>query len=388
MSMPDTWEYPWYASWDLAFHCIPLALVDPHFAKSQLDLILREWYQHPNGQVPAYEWNFSDVNPPVIGWAVWRVYKIEEKQSGKGDRAFLETAFHKLLIAFTWWVNRKDSEGNNIFQGGFLGLDNIGVFDRSAALPGGGHLEQSDGTSWMGMFCLNMMRIALELARENPVYENIATKFFEHFLGIASAMNNIGGQGIGLWDETDEFFYDVLHLPDDRYFPLRVRSLVGLMPLLAVETIEPELLDAMPGFKFRLEWYLTNRPELAALVSRWSEPGAGARHLVALTRGHRMKCLLRRMLDPNEFLSPYGVRSLSKFHKEHPYVLDADGIRKTVNYEPAESQTNCSAATRIGAARFGCRSIICSSNRCKNFIIIMAMISKSNARLAPANSCI
>lgn len=339
MSMPDTWEYPWYASWDLAFHCIPLALIDPHFAKSQLDLILREWYQHPNGQVPAYEWNFSDVNPPVLGWAVWRVYKIEEKQSGKGDRAFLETAFHKLLIAFTWWVNRKDSEGKNIFQGGFLGLDNIGVFDRSAALPGGGHLEQSDGTSWMGMFCLNLMRIALELARENPVYENIASKFFEHFLGIARAMNNIGGQGIGLWDETDEFFYDVLHLPDGRYFPLRVRSLVGLMPLLAVETIEPELLDAMPGFKFRLEWYLTNRPDLASLISRWYEPGAGERRLVALTRGHRMKCLLRRMLDPNEFLSPYGVRSLSKFHKEHPYVLDADGERKTVSYEPSESQT-------------------------------------------------
>ena len=340
MSMPDTWEYPWYASWDLAFHCIPLALVDPHFAKSQLDLILREWYQHPNGQIPAYEWNFSDVNPPVIGWAVWRVYKIEEKQSGKGDRAFLETAFHKLLIAFTWWVNRKDSEGNNIFQGGFLGLDNIGVFDRSAALPGGGHLEQSDGTSWMGMFSLNLMRIALELARENPVYENIATKFFEHFLGIARAMNNIGGQGIGLWDETDEFFYDVLHFPNEQYFPLRVRSLVGLMPLLAVETIEPELLDAMPGFKFRLEWYLANRPDLTALVSRWFEPGAGERHLVALTRGHRMKCLLRRMLDPNEFLSPYGVRSLSKFHKENPYVLDVDGSQKTVNYEPSESQTN------------------------------------------------
>ena len=219
MSMPDTWEFPWYAAWDLAFHCIPLALVDPHFAKSQLDLLMREWYQHPNGQIPAYEWNFGDVNPPVLGWAAWRVYKIEEKQVGKGDRAFLETVFHKLLIAFTWWVNRKDSEGNNIFEGGFLGLDNIGIFDRSAPLPGGGHLEQSDGTSWMAMFCLNLMRMALELARENPVYENIATKFFEHFLGIAGAMNNIGGKGIGLWDEADEFFYDVLHLPDDRCFP-------------------------------------------------------------------------------------------------------------------------------------------------------------------------
>src|SRR5436190_15289554 len=213
MSMPDKWEYPWYAAWDLAFHCIPLALVDPLFAKGQLDIILREWYQHPNGQVPAYEWNLGDVNPPVIGWAAWRVYKIEEKQTGKGDRAFLETVFHKLLISFTWWVNRKDSEGKNIFQGGFLGLDNIGVFDRSAPLPGGGHLEQSDGTSWMGMFCLNLMRTALELARENSAYENIATKFFEHFLGIAGAMNNLGGKGNGLWDEPDEFYYDVLHLP-------------------------------------------------------------------------------------------------------------------------------------------------------------------------------
>ncbi len=340
MSMPDSWEYPWYAAWDLAFHCIPLALVDPHFAKAQLDIILREWYQHPNGQIPAYEWNFGDVNPPVIGWAAWRVYKIEQHKTGKGDRAFLETIFHKLLINFTWWVNRKDSGGRNIFEGGFLGLDNIGVFDRSAPFPDGSRLEQSDGTSWMGMFCLTMMRTALELARENPVYENIATKFFEHFLGIAGAMNNAGGKGIGLWDETDEFFYDVLHTPGDRFLPLRVRSLVGLMPLLAVETIEPELLDAMPGFKERLEWYLTNRPDLAGLISRWHEPGAGERRLIALTRGHRMKCLLRRMLDPNEFLSDYGVRSVSKFHQEHPYVLDVHGEQKVVNYEPAESQTN------------------------------------------------
>ena len=217
MSMPDKWEYPWYASWDLAFHCIPLALVDPHFAKTQLDLIVREWYQHGNGQVPAYEWHFGDVNPPVQAWAAWRVYKMEQRQSGRGDRAFLETIFHKMLLAFTWWVNRKDSSGDNIFEGGFLGLDNIGVFDRSAPLPGGGTLEQSDGTSWMGMFSFNLLRMALELARENPAYENIATKFFEHFLAIAGAMNNVGGKGIGLWDETDEFFYDVLHLPDGRY---------------------------------------------------------------------------------------------------------------------------------------------------------------------------
>ncbi len=339
MSMPDKWEFPWYASWDLAFHCIPLALVDAQFAKTQLDLIVREWYQHPNGQIPAYEWNFGDVNPPVIAWAAWRVYQIERKQTGKGDRAFLETIFHKMLIVFTWWVNRKDSEGNNIFQGGFLGLDNIGVFDRSAQLPDGTHLEQSDATSWMGMFCLNLMRIAIELALENHVYENIATKFFEHFLGIAAAMNNLGGKGIGLWNEEDEFYYDVLHTPGGRYLPLKVRSIVGLLPLLAVDVIQPQLIEALPGFKRRLEWYLANRPDLCGLISRWQEPGAGERRLIAITRGHRMKCLLRRMLDPNEFLSDYGVRSVSKYHKEHPYVLTVRGETRVVNYEPAESQT-------------------------------------------------
>ncbi len=339
MSMPDKWEYPWYASWDLAFHCIPLALVDPDFAKSQLDIIVREWYQHPNGQIPAYEWNFGDVNPPVLAWAAWRVYQIERKQTGKGDRAFLETIFHKMLIAFTWWVNRKDSEGKNIFEGGFLGLDNIGVFDRNSAFPDGSHLEQSDGTSWMGMFSLNLMRIAIELSAENPVYENIATKFFEHFLNIAAAMNNLGGKGIGLWNDEDEFYYDVLHTPGGRYLPLKVRSLVGLMPLLAVETIQWQLIDALPGFKARLEWYLKYRPDLATLVSRWQEPGMGERRLVALTRGHRMKCLLRRMLDPEEFLSDYGIRSVSKFHKDNPYRLTIRGEERIVNYEPAESQT-------------------------------------------------
>ncbi|HEY6071746.1 MAG TPA: hypothetical protein VIU85_10270, partial [Chthoniobacterales bacterium] len=236
MSMPDKWEFPWYASWDLAFHCLPLALIDVGFAKNQLELIVREWYLHPNGQIPAYEWNFSDVNPPVIAWAAWRVYQIERKQTGKGDRAFLETIFHKMLLNFTWWVNRKDSEGKNIFQGGFLGLDNIGVFDRSFSFADGSRLEQSDATSWMGMFCLNLMRIAIELARENHVYENIATKFFEHFLSIAGAINRIGG--CGLWDEEDEFYYDVLHTPGGRYLPLKVRSIVGLFPLLAVETIQ------------------------------------------------------------------------------------------------------------------------------------------------------
>ena len=339
MSMPDKWEFPWYASWDLAFHCIPLALVDVQFAKTQLELIVREWYLHPNGKIPAYEWNFDDLNPPVLAWAAWRVYQIERKQTGKGDRAFLETIFHKMLIAFTWWVNRKDSEGNNIFQGGFLGLDNIGVFDRSMSFADGTRLEQSDATSWMGMFCLNLMRIAIELALENHVYENIATKFFEHFLGIAAAMNNLGGCGIGLWNEEDEFYYDVLHTPGGRYLPLRVRSVVGLLPLLAVETIQWQLIDALPGFKSRLEWYLAYRPDLASLVSRWQEPGMKERRLVAITRGHRMKCLLRRMLDPNEFLSDYGVRSVSKYHKDHPYVLSARGETRVVNYEPGESQS-------------------------------------------------
>ena len=339
MSMPDKWEYPWYAAWDLAFHCIPLALVDPGFAKRQLAILVREWYLHPNGAVPAYEWNFGDVNPPVFAWATLRLYKIEQRAAGAGDRKFLETMFHKLLLHFTWWVNRADSEGNNIFQGGFLGLDNIGVFDRSSAVPGGGRLEQSDGTSWMAMFSLNMMQIALELARTNQVYDNIASKFFEHFLAIAEAMNNLGGQGVGLWDAEDEFFYDVLHLPDGRAQRLRLRSLVGLIPLLAVETVEPDLLRKLPGFAERMEWYLNYRPDLAALVSRWHEPGLGDRRLLALVRGSRMKRLLKRLLDPAEFLSDHGVRSLSKYHATHPYDFALGGARVRVGYEPGESRT-------------------------------------------------
>jgi hypothetical protein len=346
ISMPDKWEYPWYAAWDLAFHTIPLALVDAEFAKHQLMLLTREWYMHPNGQLPAYEWAFGDVNPPVHAWAAWRVFQMDRKQhrennpNDHGDLAFLERVFHKLLLNFTWWVNRKDAQGRNIFQGGFLGLDNIGVFDRSAPLPTGGFINQADGTSWMAMYSLNLMRIALELARHNKVYEDIATKFFEHFLQIAEAMNNIGNEGIGLWDEQDEFYYDVLNLPSGQSVPLKVRSMVGLIPLFAVETLEPGLLNELPDFARRLEWLLNNRPELARLVSRWKECGDSERHLLSLLRGHRMKCLLRRMLDETEFLSDYGVRALSKIHEREPYRYHCDrcGADLEVPYWPAESQ--------------------------------------------------
>jgi hypothetical protein len=339
LSMPDKWEYPWYASWDLAFHCIPMALIDAQFAKEQLLLLNRVWYMHPNGQLPAYEWDFSQANPPVHAWAAWRVFQIDRKQRGdQGDLGFLERVFHKLMLNFTWWVNRKDLQGRNVFQGGFLGLDNIGVFDRSASLPMGGHINQADGTSWMAMYCLNLMRIALELALHNRAYEDVATKFFEHFLYIAKAMTNIAESGLGLWDEQDEFYYDVLNLPDGRVVPLRLRSMVGLIPLFAVETIEPEILERLPDFARRLEWFLANRPGMAALVSRWQEPGRGRRHLLSLLRGHRMKCLLRRMLDPAEFLSEYGVRSLSKHYRDHPFELPCNGQTLRVTYEPAESE--------------------------------------------------
>jgi hypothetical protein len=338
ISMPDKWEYPWYAAWDLAFHCIPLALIDADFAKSQLVLLAREWYMHPNGQLPAYEWALGDVNPPVHAWAAWRVFEIDRRQRGdQGDIAFLERILHKLMLNFTWWVNRKDIDGNNIFQGGFLGLDNVGVFDRGAPLPTGGHINQSDGTSWMAMYSLNLMRIALELAQHNPVYEDIATKFFEHFLQIAAAMNSMAGNGAGLWDEQDEFFYDVLQLPDGARVPLRLRSMVGLIPLFAVETLDHQLLDRVPEFRKRLEWFLAYRPDLARLVSRWTEPGRGERRLLSLLRGHRMKCLLRRMLDETEFLSDYGVRSLSRHYREAPYVFSSRGRSFNVSYEPAES---------------------------------------------------
>jgi hypothetical protein len=340
ISMPDKWEYPWYAAWDLAFHTIPLAMVDPTFAKNQLLLMTRVWYMHPNGQIPAYEWAFGDVNPPVHAWAVWEVYKMErDANGGIGDTDFLERELHKLILNFTWWVNRKDPEGRNVFQGGFLGLDNIGVFDRSAPLPTGGHINQADGTSWMAVYCLNLMRIALELSLYNHVYEDIATKFFEHFLYIAKAMNNIGDQGIGLWDEDDQFFYDVLRHPDGVMMPLKVRSMVGLIPLYAVEILEPEFLEELPDFKRRLEWFLNYRPDLAALVSHWTEPGRGNRRLLSLLRGHRMKRLLERMLDETEFLSDYGVRSVSRVHLQQPYVFSCAGHPLTVRYQSAESSS-------------------------------------------------
>ncbi len=340
ISMPDKWEYPWYAAWDLAFHCIPLALVDSDFAKEQLILFLREWYMHPNGQLPAYEWALADVNPPVHAWAAWRVYKIEQKRWGVGDRKFLERVFHKLMLNFTWWVNRKDVEGRNIFQGGFLGLDNIGVFDRSAPLPTGGHIEQSDGTSWMGMYCLNMLAIALELAQVDPAYEDVASKFWEHFLYIAYAMNNLGDEGIELWDETDGFYYDVLHLSDGTHFPLKVRSMVGLIPLFAVETLEPELLNRLPGFKRRLEWFIENRSDLTRNVACMRTPGRGERRLLSIVDRDRLRRVLRYMLDEEEFLSPYGIRALSRVHRDHPYTLAVNGTEHRVNYEPAESSTS------------------------------------------------
>jgi hypothetical protein len=340
ISMPDKWEYPWYAAWDLAFHTIALAVIDPEFAKRQLVLLTREWYMHPNGQVPSYEWAFGDVNPPVHAWAAYRVFQIDRKQrGGTGDLAFLERVFHKLMLNFTWWVNRKDLEGRNLFAGGFLGMDNIGLFDRSAPMPAGVILNQADGTGWMAMYCLNLMRIALELAQHNHVYEDMAIKFFEHFLSIAEAMENMGEQGVGLWDDEDEFYYDQLTLPDGRIVPLRVRSMVGLIPLFAVETLEPEVLARLPEFNRRIGWYLEHRPDLAMLVSRWHEPGRGDRRLLSLLRGHRMKCLLRRMLDETEFLSPYGVRAVSKIYHDQPYALDLGGHHLSIRYQPAESDS-------------------------------------------------
>ncbi|MBV9086601.1 MAG: glucosidase, partial [Acidobacteriaceae bacterium] len=337
--MPDTWEYPWYAAWDLAFHCVPLALVDCDFAKEQLILLLREWYMHPNGQLPAYEWALGDVNPPVHAWAAWRVYKIDKKRRGKGDRAFLERVFHKLLLNFTWWVNRKDTEGMNIFQGGFLGLDNIGVFDRSSVLPTGGHMEQADGTSWMAMYTLNLLAVALELAKTDPAYEDVASKFWEHFMYIGHAMNHLGSDGMGLWDDVDGFFYDGLHLENGDTKRLKVRSMVGLIPLFAVETLEPELLQRLPAFKRRMEWFIDNRPDLTQQIACMRTTGRGERRLMSIVDPDKLKRILKVMLDENEFLSPYGIRAVSRFHREHPYILKLDGMEHRVDYDPAESRT-------------------------------------------------
>ena len=340
VSMPDKWEYPWYAAWDLAFHTVALAIVDPEFAKDQLVLFLREWYMHPNGQIPAYEWAFGDVNPPVHAWAAWRVYKIDRKIRGAGDRRFLERVFQKLLLNWNWWINRKDLEGKNVFQGGFLGLDNIGVFDRSAPLPTGGHIEQSDGTAWMGSFCLNMLAMALELARDNVAYEDMASKFFEHFMLIAHAMGHMGGNGehVDLWHEEDGFFYDVLHTPDGA-LPMKVRSLVGLVPLFSVQVIEPEDLERLPQFERRMRWFLDNRPDLAHLVTAQGRPDGRARRLLSLVSGERLQKVLGYMLDEGEFLSPHGIRALSRHHAAHPYVIHVNGQEHRVDYEPAESST-------------------------------------------------
>src|SRR5690606_16189945 len=347
ISMPDKWEYPWYAAWDLAFHCIPLVRLDPDFAKNQLLLLLNEWYMHPNGQIPAYEWNINDVNTPDHAYAVQRVYQIDKKMNGgKGDREFLERAFHRLLLNFTWWVNQKDTEGNNIFEGGFLGLDNISVFDRSSVGKFSGKLEQADATSWMAMFCLNMLRISLDLCAFNKVYQHMATKFLEHFLHIAGAMNNIANENISLWDEEDRFFYDVLHLKGKDPKVMKVKSIVGIIPLFAVEPIPEQLFENLTDFKTRLDFFMKEKPKLAALVSSWIQPGHDKRRLFSLLRGYRMKSILNKMLDENEFLSPYGIRSLSKDHKDKPYTLKLNGTELSITYAPGESETDMFGGNR------------------------------------------
>ena len=335
ISMPDKWEYPWFAAWDLAFHMIPFSKIDPDFAKKQLMLFLREWYMHPNGQIPAYEFAFGDVNPPVHAWAAWRVYKMTGPR-GRRDTAFLESVFQKLLLNFTWWVNRKDAEGNNLFSGGFLGLDNIGVFDRSKPLPTGGFLQQADGTAWMGFYCLTMLSMALELAQTNPVYEDMASKFFEHFIGITDAMNSLGGTG--LWDEEDGFYYDQLKV-DGQMIPLRTRSLVGLMPLIAVENLETTKINKLPGFKKRMEWFLDYRKDLASLVTYCEVCPFTGNRMLAIPSRDRLRRALRYMLDENEFLSPYGLRSISRVHGEKPYVFRAGNEEYRVDYVPGEGNS-------------------------------------------------
>jgi hypothetical protein len=340
ISMPDKWEYPWFASWDLAFHCLPLANVDMAFAKRQLLLLTRDWYMHPNGQLPAYEWDFGDANPPVLAMVTWTIYKQDkDANGGKGDMRFLERIFHKLMLNFTWWVNRKDTQGNNIFEGGFLGLDNIGVFDRNAQLPNGQYLEQADGTSWMAMYSLNLLRIASELTSNNAAYADIASKFFEHFIYIVGAMSDLGQNNEGLWDEEDGFFYDQLRSPDNSTQKMKIRSIVGLIPLFATEILDDSDITDSPIFKDRMKWFTDNRPDLASLVSRWNEKNGEGKHLLSLLRGYRMKSLLRYMLDENEFLSEYGIRSVSKYHLNNPYHIQVDGHEFSVKYLPAESDS-------------------------------------------------
>ncbi|ASU34026.1 MGH1-like glycoside hydrolase domain-containing protein [Mucilaginibacter xinganensis] len=340
ISMPDKWEYPWFAAWDLAFHCIPLAKVDMVFAKNQLSLLIKDWYMHPNGQLPAYEWDFNDANPPVHAMVTWKIYQQDKAANdGKGDAFFLERIFHKLMLNFTWWVNRKDESGNNIFEGGFLGLDNIGVFDRNATLPMGEHLEQADGTSWMAIYSLNLLRIAAELAESNKAYNDIASKFFEHFIYIAGAISNIGDNNEGLWDDTDGFFYDQLRLPDNNTQKMKIRSIVGLIPLIAAELLDENDITNNPIFSNRMKWFSENRPDLASLVSRWNETKAPGKHLVSLLRGYRMKSLLKYLLDENEFLSKYGIRSVSRYHLDHPYQVMIDGMEFSIKYTPAESDS-------------------------------------------------
>ncbi|MDQ2869613.1 MAG: glucosidase, partial [Acidobacteriota bacterium] len=338
ISMPDKWEYPWYAAWDLAFHMVPFARIDPEFSKQQLILLLREWYMHPNGQIPAYEWAFGDVNPPVHAWAAWRTYKITGTR-GKRDRVFLARVFQKLLINFTWWVNRKDPDGKNLFAGGFLGLDNIGVFDRSAELPTGGQLDQADGTAWMAFFCSTMLSMALELASEDPAYEDVASKFFEHFVSIVDAMNTLGG--MGLWDEEDGFYYDQLSV-GGHSIPLKVRSMVGLIPLFAVEILEEEIIEKLPGFRRRLQWFLDNRQDLARNTSymECSADSADSHRLLAIPSRERLERVLRYLLDEKEFLSPFGIRALSMIHREHPYSFRVGDSENRVDYDPAEGTTN------------------------------------------------
>lgn len=340
LSMPDKWEYPWFAAWDLAFHCLPLAIIDTDFAKQQLIYLTKEWYMHPNGKLPAYEWEFNDCNPPVHALITWEIYRRErDKNNGNGDLAFLEKVFHKLMLNFTWWVNKEDEKGDNIFEGGFLGMDNIGVFDRNAPLPTGGYIEQSDGTSWMAMYSLNLLRIATELAKYNKVYSDIAAKFFEHFLYIAGAMAGINSIEDNLWDEEDNFYYDRLHLQDDGTIPLKVRSLVGLIPLFVVEIFESSSIQSEETFNERMKWFGQNRPDLADLVSHWNIKNSNEKHLLSLLRGYRMKKTLQRLLDENEFLSDYGIRSVSKYHLKNPYSFYIGGQTYSVHYTPGESDS-------------------------------------------------